>query len=182
MPARPVAAWFERRHAAGRAGRLEVATAYSQQELRERITSLSKSVDHLVVCVPCHLGAGALEALLRADLCLLPVGAETVLADDARDLLGRVRNAAPGRTIALRRVCVGGVPGADGPQSAQGDASVPLMRATLGADPAYAAAFEAGATAAEIAPGPARMEVIALMAEIRRFARTAARAAPHTAP
>ena len=93
MPQATSASWYAIRKAAGRQGKLSIATARDHQELVEKIKLLSAQHDYIIIDAPPRIAEITRAALILSDLCIIPVGASLADIWAISDLLDTIEQA-----------------------------------------------------------------------------------------
>jgi chromosome partitioning protein len=175
MPQGTSASWAALRKQAGRGTRLTFDTVYDAAELAEKIERRADQTGYVILD-----GAPRLTELSRAilscsDLCLVPVGASAAELWATSHLFGMIAEVNEVRPVVAclvwTRFRAHTQIARKLSEAADAALSIPALKSRLGYRVAYTEALGRGLTAAELGDRDARLEIVGLVAEIRRLMR-----------
>lgn len=175
MPQGTSASWAALRKQAGRGTRLTFDTVYDAAELAEKIERRADQTGYVILD-----GAPRLTELSRAilscsDLCLVPVGASAAELWATSHLFGMIAEVNKVRPVVAclvwTRFRAHTQIARKLSEAAAAALSIPALKSRLGYRVAYTEALGRGLTAAELGDRDARLEIVGLVAEIRRLMR-----------
>jgi chromosome partitioning protein len=175
MPQGTSASWAALRKQTGRGTRLEFDTVRDPVELAAKIERRADQTGFIILDGTPRLDELSRAILSFSDLCLVPVGASPAEIWATSQLCGMIAEVNKVRPVVAclvwtrfraythiaRKLS----------EAADAALSLPALKSTLGYRVAYAEALGRGLTAAELGDRDARLEIVGLVAEIRRIIR-----------
>jgi len=177
LPQATSASWYAIRKAAGRQGKLNIATARSHQELVEKVKLLSAQHDYIVIDAPPRIAEITRAALILSDLCIIPLGASMADIWAVSDLLDTIEQAKAHRPEVKARALWNKFRAASRSaqelsQAAVTELKLQEMGTRLGYRIAYSDAYGEGLTVLEWPDKSARGEMLKLGVELEQILKT----------
>jgi chromosome partitioning protein len=175
MPQGTSASWAALRKQTGRSARLSFDTVHDPVDLAAKVEQRADQSGFVILDGTPRLAEISHAILSFSDLCLIPVGASAAEVWATSQLCGMIAEVKKVRPVVAclvwtrfkaythiaRKLS----------ETAYAMLSLPALGPTLGYRVAYAEALGAGLTVAELGDRVARLEIVGLVAEIRRIMR-----------